>query len=221
VEGFVAEPPKQSDIENVFAMNQRQHMLAKLLWEISELTGAMSVWKDNEEFPVPIFMAFNAAVTAWHITDWLWQSRPETRALLAVRYGFEFTEGTSSGLDRGLRRFQKVVKEQNRPLRICREIANGSKHMRSERDPDIKARAVWHEVIERVGVVKPGDLILSLIVEDGEEQKDVVRYLIDAFGYWERFFMNEKLIDAAVRLPDKIIRGANQGVASPAVALDG
>jgi hypothetical protein len=60
----MVEAPKQSEIQNVLAMDDPQQMVAKLLWEIRELTTAMSVWVDNEEFPVPIFMAFNAIVTA-------------------------------------------------------------------------------------------------------------------------------------------------------------
>jgi hypothetical protein len=64
-------------------MDDPQQMLAKLLWEIRELTQAMSVWVDNEEFPVAIFVAFNAVVTAWHITDWLWGCSSERRAVLA------------------------------------------------------------------------------------------------------------------------------------------
>lgn len=45
-------------------MDDPQQMLAKLLWEIRELTDAMSVWVGSEEFPVAIFIAFNAVVTA-------------------------------------------------------------------------------------------------------------------------------------------------------------
>jgi hypothetical protein len=33
-------------------------MLSKLLWEIQQLTDAMSVWKEDEGFPEAIFMAF-------------------------------------------------------------------------------------------------------------------------------------------------------------------
>jgi hypothetical protein len=140
-------------------MHEPQHMLSKLLWEIRELTDVMSVWTENEEFPVPIFIAFNAAVTAWHITDWLWQSRAQTRALLAERYKIEFSEGTQNGLRVGLERLQSSVAADCRALHVCREIANGSKHMRKTKvDPDVKTIAQWRAAVERVGVVKPGDL---------------------------------------------------------------
>ena len=203
----MSQAPKQSDIQNVFAMNEPQHMLSKLFWEIEGLSNAMSVWKDNEQFPEAIFRAFNTAVTGWHITDWLWQSRPETRAILAKRYGFKFEEGTKAGLRAGLERFQDAVADASRPLYICREIANASKHMRkSKADPDVKAAAKWHEVIEGAGFVVPGDLVMHLWITDGKERRDAIWWFIEAAGYWETLLTSEKLLSADARLPNRIIR---------------
>jgi hypothetical protein len=71
-------------------MDDPQQMLAKLFLETRELTDKMSVWIDNEEFPVAVFIAFNAVVTAWHITDWIWQFSRERREALAKRYNFAY-----------------------------------------------------------------------------------------------------------------------------------
>src|ERR1700710_2757007 len=68
----MVEQPKQSEISNVFGMDHPQHMFVKLGWELNELMKSMSVWKDNEAAPEPLFHAFNTAITAWHVTDWLW-----------------------------------------------------------------------------------------------------------------------------------------------------
>jgi hypothetical protein len=202
----MVEVPKRSEIQTVFAMNEPQHMLSKLLWEIQRLMDAMSVWKDNEIFPEPIFMAFNTAVTAWHITDWLWQSSPKTRQVLETRFKLTFNEGTKSGLRKGLERFQDAIVADSRPLYICREIANASKHMGKTRvDPDVKAVANWDPVVDRTGLVRPGDLVMSLRISDGDERRDAVFWFIEAFGYWERLFTAEKLISHEARLPDKII----------------
>jgi hypothetical protein len=46
-------------------------MMEKLAWELLTLMDSNSVWTDNYGQPVPIVAAFNAAVTAWHISDWL------------------------------------------------------------------------------------------------------------------------------------------------------
>jgi hypothetical protein len=143
-----AEVPKVGDIGNVFAMHEPHHMLAKLLWEIHELTTSMSVWVENEQFPVSIFRSWNAAVTAWHITDWLWASSKETRDLMRKRYDV-FDDETKKGLRKGLGVFQDRIAEDCRELYLCREIANGSKHMRTEkRDEKVRALAKWDPVIE-------------------------------------------------------------------------
>jgi hypothetical protein len=81
----MAEIPKPSDIKNVFALNEPQHMVSKLLWEIDSLSRSLSVWTKSEGCPEPLFIVWNAAITAWHITDWLWQSKPEIRAMQSWR----------------------------------------------------------------------------------------------------------------------------------------
>jgi hypothetical protein len=206
----MVEAPKPSDIQNVFAMNEPQHMWAKLAWELQHLTEAMSAWKDNAAFPEPVFRAFNTAVTAWHISDWLWQSSPETRAVLKKRFKISCKE-TKSGISKSLKRFQDAVAKECRALHICREIANGSKHMRkSNPDPVIKAMARWDPVVEGAGLAKPGDLIMSLRIADGTDERDAVLWFIEAFGYWERLLADEKIVAKNGRLPDKIIRATVQ-----------
>ena len=54
--------------------------------------------------------AFNCAVTAWHIADWLWR---DLRA---------------DGRDVGKKQFQNAAQERCRELKLCRHIANASKH---------------------------------------------------------------------------------------------
>lgn len=201
----VTEAPKPSDIQNVFGLNKPQHMLSKLLWEIDNLSRSLSVWTKRGEFPEPLFIAYNAAVTAWHITDWLWQSSPEIRTILAKRYALIITD-SSAGLRKGLEKFQESVAKESRHLYACREIANGSKHMRRRRsDPDISAEARWHRAIQGAGHVKPGDLMLSLVIKDGTHEESAERWFIQAFGYWEQLFTKENLIAVSDRLPDKII----------------
>src|SRR5579862_4975317 len=207
--GEVVEAPKPSEIQNVLAMDDPQQMLAKLLWEIDCLTSNMSVWVDNEPFPVAIFTAFNAVVTAWHITDWIWQSGKERRQALAKRYSFSYAE-TDTGMRRGLGKFQNAVVQDCRALYVCREITNGSKHMRRKKSaPDVRAKTEWHKAWEKIGVVNVGDYVMSMTITDGAETLDSIRWFIDAFGYWEKLFQAENWIKEEKRLPDKIIRAPN------------
>ena len=139
----------------------------------ARLSKSLSVWTKRSEFPEPLFIVWNTAVTAWHITDWLWQSTPEIRAVLAKRYGLQFSEGSKSALRNGLEEFQDAVAKESRHLYVCREIANGSKHMRKNNvDPDVTALARWDRVAQGAGCVQPGDLTMSLVIIDGDHEED-------------------------------------------------
>src|SRR5438046_8637730 len=100
-------------------------------WELERMMNAGSVWTNNNGKPAAIYAAFNTSVTAWHISDWLWHSSLEARDKLKKRFKLNFTEGTKNQHKVGLERFQEAIVQECRPLAICREIANGSKHMRT------------------------------------------------------------------------------------------
>src|SRR5216684_5210834 len=206
----MAAAPPPSDIPNVFGMDEPQHMLTKLYVEIWDLSTSLSVWTKSESFPRPLFIAWNTAMTAWHMTDWLWASKQTTRDLLSKKFKFEYIEDTISGREKGLSKFQNAVRDAFRELHICRELANASKHMRlKSNDPDIRAEVEWHEAKEAIGEVKVGDLIMNLFVLDKEKKTDVQLIFIEAAGDWENLLKDEGLISKDARLPSKIIP-ANQ-----------
>jgi len=119
----------------------------------------------------------------------------------------KFVEGNKNALRDGLEEFQDAIANDSRFLYVCREIANGSKHMRKNKtDLDITAEARWSLAIEGAGHVKPADLILGLCIRDGDHEEDANRWLIQTFGYWEQVFSQEKLISVQNRLPDKVIK---------------
>jgi hypothetical protein len=71
----------------------------------------------------PAYCAFNCAVTAWHVSDWAWQSAdPETQQKIASRLGFSLASDDERNFDR----FADAICTRSRELRICREIAKGS-----------------------------------------------------------------------------------------------
>jgi hypothetical protein len=202
--------PPPSDIPNVFGMNEPQHMLTKLYIEIQDLSNSLSVWTKSESFPRPIFIAWNAAVTAWHITDWLWASKLAAREKISKQFAFTYNEGSISGREKGLTAFQLAVREACRELHICREICNASKHMRlKSNDPDVRVEIEWQEAKEAVGHVKVGDLVMDLFAYDKNNRTDAQLVFIEAAGYWETLLKDEGLIDKDAALPSKII-SANQ-----------
>jgi hypothetical protein len=204
----MVEQPKQSEISNVFGMDHPQHMWVKLTWELNGLMTSMSVWEDNQAANVPLFHAFNTAITAWHITDWLWQYDCATRRKLATKFQFVF-ECTPTGIKRGLEKFQDVVVLHCDELKVCREIANGSKHMRKNKvDKNIKARAVWAKAIDSVGFAKTGDQIMSLGVTHNGKETDAELAFIEAAGFWEKLMLELDIFTKDAKLPDKIMKAS-------------
>lgn len=196
--------PKPSSLKNVFGLNDPQHMYTKLLTEIVDLQDAQSTWTQNEPYPKALFLAYNVAVTAWHMTDWVWMLDPPTRAKIGARFNFQFTE-TNSGLDKGLLKFQEAVVAACPALYACREVANASKHMRRKKsDPNIKAVVEYHPVVEASGHAKVGDLLMSLWVIDNGNRISANRFFIQIASYWEKLLKDEGLMTGN-SLPPKII----------------
>jgi len=199
--------PKPSSLTNVFGLDNPQHIFTKIVVDVWRFQDSMSIWTKNEPFPDPLFMAFNLAVTLWHMTDWLWMSGPTNRQLLAQKFSFTYDELKKGGLDKGLKKFQDAVRIACPALNVCEEIANASKHMRRRTtNPNIKAAAEWHPAIEAVGEVKKGDLVMSLSIYEGETKTDAASLFIDAMGFWEKFMTENGLFSEGNLLPQKIVK---------------
>ena len=121
---ILPEPP-----DKVFGLATPQHMLMKLGWEIAGLRSALSVpIKPGAE---PAYHAFNCAVTAWHMTDWIWQSATaDDRVEVLSKLAAPATGKSNFGA------FTQALTQRHRVLHICRQIATGSKHKIVERHPD-------------------------------------------------------------------------------------
>src|ERR1700677_1002114 len=90
-------------------------LLAKLDWEIVQLGHVTA------DQTVASYRAFNCAVTAWSITDWVWYSAPND---LRERFRRESPKPQA----RGGEPLASLLRQQCRELAICQQLANGSKH---------------------------------------------------------------------------------------------
>jgi len=112
-----------------FAINSSRDMLEKLKREIEQLAGSII----RQEV---IDHGLNAAMTAWHLTDWTWReiqgSIPRFRSLTA-------SAGTPI---RELKQFQEFVKKD------CAELALLRRHSR--------LHEIFH-LLEASGVFHQGD----------------------------------------------------------------
>jgi hypothetical protein len=103
-----------------FSFENSIDLVWKLYWEIERLNHATP----HDIIDMKCF-AFNAAVTAWHLTDWVFEDMTEEQ-----RY-----KRSISKLDD----LQKLVRKECRALHLCRQIATASKHrsVRFHYDPDV------------------------------------------------------------------------------------
>jgi hypothetical protein len=178
-------PPYQ-----VFMLATPAHMLTKLHWEIYSLRKALSEKPEHiGHTHAPAYCAFNGAVTAWHLADWVWNISPKDRrtdilALLGT---------TVTGNDhKDFVKFQTAIRNQSRALHICRQLATGSKHMTvtAYPDPNVRAEIRWTEAV-RAGEMRAGDPLAAhhyrLVVSDKGVERAAIDVFGDAFKDWEQF----------------------------------
>jgi hypothetical protein len=103
------------------------------------------------------------------------------REFLANKYGL-----SNASDERKFEKFCDAVSGACEELHICRQIANGSKHMKLHRTATVKASAQWVPVIEPAGQLRPGDHMMDLRVTVGEKEITADWLFTRAFSFWER-----------------------------------
>src|ERR1700730_9142097 len=71
--------------QKAFELRNARDMLEKLRWELNNL-----FFRHRNDIAACQYHSFNCAVTAWHLTDWLWQDispSPELRARVREKSG--------------------------------------------------------------------------------------------------------------------------------------
>lgn len=143
--------------------------------------------KFGDELPdeVIAYHAFNAAVTAWHICDWVWET-----ASVELRERFKVDSPEPSAKDKRL--LTALVYAQCRELYICRQLATGAKHFRVDQfnDPGVSTS------LEAAMNVFESDasgklhffLTRALFVNDGDTKHAGLGLFNRALDYWESFF---------------------------------
>lgn len=163
-----------------FAIHTAGHMLGKLAWEIANLERAS---QGDDPFDVR-YMAFNCAITAWHISDWAWEEiDAAVKRDLSARAGGRIADvGT----------FQSFLRRQCQALHLCRQIATGSKHKVVQRgnDENVTADLGW-EVVDEATCESSCEspLVtyrLHAVIHDGSCALEAIDVFRDVFNFWER-----------------------------------
>jgi len=103
---------------SAFALRDCRDLLEKLRYE----TGSLNM-TERHDVMGRAYIAFNCAVTAWHMTDWVWaeldrEKREKIQKLVGTRC--ELVSTNPKPLQTYARCFDA--------LKVCELIANGSKH---------------------------------------------------------------------------------------------
>lgn len=158
-------------IPQTFGFENCVDLVWKLYWEIERLHNAMP----HDVIDMKCF-AFNAAVTAWHLTDWVFEDMTPTQRA---------QHGTTS-----LKGFQNYVRQQCRSIHLCRQIATASKHrvVTLHVDQGVDAGIVF-------GAQKDGQFASwSIVVKDGAVIHPALDVLENARLYWHQFISSLGLI---------------------------
>ena len=174
-----------------FALDSSRDMLEKLKREIERLAGSII----RQEV---VDHGLNAAMTAWHLTDWTWReiqdSTPRLRTLTA-RAGTRVRE---------LKQFQGFVKRDCAELAYCEGIAVFTKNFAFSKLPVFSTEVTERFKISPVPISKDGGATLhqfsptgesitytaqaaELWISDGRSLTPAAEILENAYQWWRKF----------------------------------
>jgi hypothetical protein len=164
-----------------FAFESCKDMLTKLAWEAENLDRHIKAGRGVAE---ATYWATNAAITAWHIVDWVWADlNSEQRSALGGKLGI-----TLGGNDGKKQLEEFVCRNQN--LNICRAIALTAKHSILAAKSAARFEAIEAEVTLVPTIVTSGishQNPFELIVKVEGQLDTIVNVLWRASSYWEEF----------------------------------
>jgi hypothetical protein len=194
-----------SPANQVFMLASPAHVLTKLHWEIYGLRKALSEEPEHlGHVHAPSYCAFNCAVTAWHLADWVWEAAPPSRRAEILA---DLDVEVRGQVPPGLTQFQNGLRDRSRALRICRQIATGSKHMivRSHPDPDVRAEMRWEREPARAGKMRAGDALAifrcQLVISDQGAEQSAIDVFEIAYRDWERLLGRWGFIEGGKLVP--------------------
>jgi hypothetical protein len=177
-------PPK------MLAMQSSRDMLEKLRREIDRFAGSII----RQEI---VDHGLNAAMTAWHLTDWAWREIQDStrRPTLTVRAGATIRE---------VKQFQEFVKRNCAELAYCEGIAISTKHFAFSKLPVFSTKVTERFKIDAVPISKGGIATrhqfspigesitytaqaAELWITDGRSLTPAAEVLEHAFQWWHKF----------------------------------
>ncbi len=169
----------------VFSVQSPKGMLEKLQREISRIATR------SNNYEVVLDAAINGALTAWHLTDWVWKKRfaadAEARAGISIDCGDQKDPPNE---------FKDYVNKKCVHLALCQDVANGFKHMIAEHPDERQAPAAADTLVSAGAELIGGDGFLVFvgtskfvpkIVDDEGDKHQAMDVLVSARDFWAEF----------------------------------
>jgi hypothetical protein len=147
-----------------FSLRGPRDLLAKLKWDIEQLQLISSHTVGYH------YQAMNCAVTAWQMCDWVYADLNESKRALFPRE----------------RQFRDHIKAESNWLKICRELADASKHRNLKDSPSLEIGTPLIDVF----TTRNGETITQMQVYDGNAIYSAEQVMWGAYGFWEEYLNN-------------------------------
>jgi hypothetical protein len=185
--------PLPERLPKVIVLSTPQHFLGKLYWEIEQFCKAEIPQQAIGAHLIASYHAANCAITAWHMTDWIWE-------FLGVDEREDLTKSLVLKSTK-LEAFQDYVRTQCRALHFCYELAIGAKHRnpQSKKMEDlVSARDVWKAKPLTCNSKVNEPLVryaFELVVDDAGRTVPLREVFRCAFFFWESLLSDVGLIE--------------------------
>ncbi len=178
----------KTENKRVFHLSNPTDLFKKLDWEIDCLRDAI----ESQPKQVPLnheiaaYHAFNTAVTAWHLTDWVWTSLScEEQNRVAEELKFKL----SSISQKNLKSFQEAIRSKSDVLEVCWEIANGSKHLENHKNSKVEAQVNWRSKVVTAGEFRAGQPLQTFTYDFVVSVNDKKFKILDVFEAAKEFWL--------------------------------
>ena len=186
---------KPSNAPVTFDLQTSRDMLVKLAWQVDRLIEA----KTRE-----VYIAINAALTAWHLHDWVWVAI-ERSADLRLHFGKE--AGISPQKLRKAEFAEWLVKT-NPDLAICQVMATSAKHVGFQGGDFTTVASVKSAFASRIDDVPDFDSLISvdaltyreweLKVVVGDKREPVIHLFERIRDFWTATIYNNRIDDSSI-----------------------
>jgi hypothetical protein len=159
--------------DQTFAFANCRELLEKLDREIDRYRTVVGRNEDEPEALLNLVnqlkdSALNAAVTAWHLCDWVFSDMTDEQ-----RHRLNFNK---------LVDLQNFVRANCRPLHLCRQAATASKHWTVNDHPD-----------PNVEVIVTADPEWTVYFVDGKQKHNAEDVFESALGFWTGFILGHDI----------------------------